>query len=223
MTDYGSGIKTDVAFPSESLAHTLGEEVSGHDLTQAHIAESEKFAHATYFLNGGREKPYPGEEDILVPSIKELDGAPILGNDTIPEMRSVGVASKAVEQIENGIDFVFVNFANVDMVGHTGNVPAIILAIEAVDRALERVISALLHKGGIAFITSDHGNAELNIDPKTGLKHTSHTLNPVPAILTKNGVQLRDGGLADVAPTVLSLLGIKKPKEMTGESLIEKE
>lgn len=223
MTQYDSKLETDVAFPPESLGHTLGEEVSSHGFKQVHIAESEKFAHATYFFNGGKQEPYKGEEDVLVPSIKELNGKPIEGNDAIPEMQSVRVADETIKKIEEGVDFIFVNFANADMVGHSGNVPSITKAIEAIDRALARVIPALLQKGGIALITADHGNAELNIDLKTGLKHTSHTLNPVPAILTKEGIRLQDGGLSNIAPTILQLLGIEKPKEMTAKSLISTE
>ncbi|MEO8637948.1 MAG: 2,3-bisphosphoglycerate-independent phosphoglycerate mutase [Candidatus Taylorbacteria bacterium] len=221
MTEYDKGLKTDVVFPAIALPNTLGEVISAHSLKQAHVAESEKFAHATYFLNGGREKPYEGEEDSLIPSVKEVKGVKIHGYDEVPEMRAEGVADEAIRQIEKATDFIFVNFANADMVGHTGNVPAIIKAIETLDGALSRVISALLKAGGVALITADHGTAELNIDPKTGLKHTSHTLNPVPVILTKEGAKLKDGGLADVAPTILSLFGIEKPKEMTGENLIE--
>jgi len=220
MTEYDSGLKTDVAFPHVSLAHTLGEEISKHKMKQAHVAESEKFAHATYFLNGGRQEPYLGEEDILVPSIKEIDGKPIRGYDQMPEMRSVEIADESLRQIEKGTDFVFVNFANLDMVGHTGNEKAIIKAVEAVDKALSRIIPVLLKKRGIALITADHGNAEITVDLKTGVRHTSHTLSPVPVILTDERLQLKQGSLANVAPTILSLLGIKKPKEMTADSLI---
>ncbi|HEY4478823.1 MAG TPA: 2,3-bisphosphoglycerate-independent phosphoglycerate mutase [Candidatus Paceibacterota bacterium] len=222
MTQYDTTLKTGVAFPPEMIMHTLGEEISNHGSTQAHIAESEKFAHATYFLNGGREKPYPGEEDVLAPSIKEINGRPIHNYDEVPEMQSVGVADEALKQIEKGTDFVFINFANADMVGHTGNVAAIVKAVEAVDMALARVVFALLAKGGIALITADHGNAEINIDPVSGLKHTAHTTNPVPVILTAKNVRLKNGSLANVAPTILSLLGIEKPPEMTADSLIVK-
>ena len=220
MTQYDPNLKTDTAFPPESLVHTLGEEISKCGLKQVHIAESEKFFHATFFLNGGNQKSYDGEEDILVPSIREVNGKPIHGYDEIPEMKSVEIADEVLRQIEKGTDFIFVNFPNADMVGHTGDEEAIVKAIEAVDLALSRIIPALLAKGGVAFITADHGNAEVNIEPSSGLKHTSHTLNPVPAILTKEGVELKDGGLSDVAPTILSLMDIDQPKEMTGKNLI---
>lgn len=221
MTKYDNKLKSDVAFPPEILENTLGEIISKHNLKQSHIAESEKFAHATYFLNGGRENPYPGEEDILVPSIKTLNGKDILNNDEIPEMRSVDIATAVIKEIEKGTNFIFVNFANADMVGHTGNEEAIIKAIEALDVALSRIIPVIIENGGIAVITADHGNAEVNVDHTSGLKHTAHTLNPVPLIITSEGLELREGGLADVAPTILSLFNIEKPKEMTGNSLIK--
>jgi len=143
-------------------------------------------------------------------------------HDEAPEMRAEGIADKAIEEIEAGTDFIFINFANADMVGHTANVPAIIKAVETTDTNLGRVITALTARGGIAFVTADHGNAELNIDPETGEKHTSHTLNLVPAIITLPNVFLRaEGGLADIAPTILELLNLPKPSPMTGETLIE--
>ena len=219
MTQYDAHLKTDAAFPPETLLHTLGEEISAHNLKQVHIAESEKFAHATYFLNGGRQEPYVGEEDVLVPSIQQINGVPIKNYDEAPEMQSVKITEEVLKQIQNGTDFIFVNFANADMVGHTGDEAAIVKAVEAVDRGLSRIIPALLAKGGIALITADHGNAEMNIDLASGQKHTSHTLNPVPVILTEENIQLKDGGLADVAPTILSLFDIPKPEEMTGNCL----
>ncbi|MDO8620356.1 MAG: 2,3-bisphosphoglycerate-independent phosphoglycerate mutase [bacterium] len=220
MTEYDANLKTDVVFSPEPLSHTLGEEIAASGLRQAHIAESEKFAHATYFLNGGRQEPYAGEEDILVQSIKELNGKPIRSNDEVPEMRAEGIADEALKHIEKSTDFVFVNFANADMVGHTGNEEATKRAVEAVDRALARIVPALLAKGGVALITADHGNAEMNVDPANGQKHTSHTLNPVPVILTREHTRIKDGSLVNIAPTILSLLGIAKPQEMTGDSLI---
>ena len=215
MTEYNPSYPVTVAYNPMKIETTLAKEISNAGLTQAHIAETEKFAHATYFLNGGVEAPYKGETHILIASRKD-----ILTHDLAPKMRAEGIADKAIEEINKGTDFIFINFANADMVGHTADVPAIIEAVEEVDKELKRVIEALHTKGGIAFITADHGNAEVNIDPITGTKHTSHTTNPVPAILTENGYILNSGGLADVAPTILKLLGLEKPKPMTGNSLI---
>lgn len=136
-------------------------------------------------------------------------------------MRADAIADKAIEHINNGTDFIFINWANPDMVGHTANVPAIIEAVEEVDLQLGRVVEALIARGGIAFITADHGNAEVNIDQETGIKHTAHTINPVPGIVTKNSVKLKDSGtLADIAPTILNLMEIRKPDFMLGESIL---
>ncbi len=215
LTEYCVDYTCVVAFPPTAVETTLGAEISRAGLAQSHIAETEKFAHATYFLNGGREKPYEKEVDIMLPSRKDVKT-----HDQAPEMRAEGIADKAIEEIEKGIDFIFINFANPDMVGHTANVPAIITAIETVDTQLQRVIEALNKKGGIAFITADHGNAEVNVDPVSGTLHTAHTTNPVPAILTDTSHTLKDGGLADIAPTILTLLSIPVPKAMTGSSLV---
>lgn len=217
LTEYGSEYKCLIAFPPLVIDTTLANEISKAGLTQAHIAETEKFPHATYFLNGGVEKPYPGEKHILLASRKD-----IATHDQAPKMRAEAIADKAIEEINAGTDFIFINFANPDMVGHTANVPAIIEAVEEVDKQLGRVIDALDNRGGIAFITADHGNAELNIDPETGNKHTSHTINPVPAILTSHDYTMIDGGgLSDIAPTILEIMGVKKPQSMTGKSLIK--
>ncbi len=215
MTDYGSAYNCLVAFPQLKIDTTLGKEISMAGLTQAHITETEKFAHATYFLNGGVEEPYEGEENILIPSHKD-----VLTHDLAPKMRAEGIADKAIEQINKGTDFLFINFANADMVGHTANVPAIIIAVEEVDKQLGRVLDALHARGGIACITADHGNAEINIDQVTGDRHTSHTTDPVPFILTNTTGTLHPGTLADITPTILKILDIKKPESMTGESLI---
>lgn len=215
LTEYCIDYKCVVAFPPASIETTLGAEISKAGLTQSHIAETEKFAHATYFLNGGREKPYEKEVDIMLPSRKDIKT-----HDEAPEMRAEGIADKAILEIEKGVDFIFINFANPDMVGHSANVPAIITALEVVDTQLSRVITALNSKGGVAFITADHGNAEVNIDPVTGTRHTAHTTNPVPAILTDTSHTLKDGGLADIAPTILTLLELPVPQAMTGTSLL---
>lgn len=216
LTEYSVEFKCLVAFPPVQIDTTLAKEISNAGMTQAHIAETEKFPHATYFLNGGVEKPYPGEKHILLDSRKDVKT-----HDQAPKMRAEGIADKAVEEIKAGTNFIFINFANPDMVGHTANVPAIVEALEEVDKQLGRVVEAMNSVGGVVFITADHGNAELNIDPETGNKHTAHTTNPVPAILTSNDYHLNSGSLADIAPTILEILEIKKPDFMTGKSLID--
>ncbi|NTW15654.1 MAG: 2,3-bisphosphoglycerate-independent phosphoglycerate mutase [Candidatus Moranbacteria bacterium] len=213
MTSYDEKLPSIVAFPPIAPATTLSREISRAGLRQTHVAETEKYAHSTYYLNGGRELPEEGEEDILVESRKD-----VRTHDEAPEMRAREVADRAIEAVEKDTDFLFVNFANADMIGHTGNVPKIIESLEALDRELRRVIEAILGKGGVAIVTADHGNAELNVDPETGEPHTAHTTNPVPIIVTAPGTVER-GGLADLAPTVLSLLGLPIPNEMTGKNL----
>lgn len=222
LTEYDKTFKCGVAFPPREIETTLAKEISAAGMTQAHIAETEKFPHATYFLNGGVEKPYPGEKHILLDSRKDVKT-----HDLAPEMRAEAIADKAVEEIEAGTNFIFINFANPDMVGHTANVPAIVKAVETVDAQLRRVVEALEKRGGVAFVTADHGNAELNVDLVTGEKHTAHTTNPVPAIVTSTNVRFGGakpeviGGLADIAPTVLALLGIERPQGMTGTVLVK--
>jgi 2,3-bisphosphoglycerate-independent phosphoglycerate mutase len=216
LTQYDKSLDCLVAFEPVSIETTLANELSKVGLSQAHIAETEKFAHATYFLNGGREEPYDGEEHILVPSRKDIPT-----HDLAPEMMAKEIADKAIEEINKGTDFIFVNFANADMVGHTANKEAIIKGIEKVDCELERLILALQKKAGVAFITADHGNAEINIDLETGKKHTAHTINPVPFIVTEENIGVSDGTLADITPTILEFLGIKKPTFMSGESLLD--
>jgi 2,3-bisphosphoglycerate-independent phosphoglycerate mutase len=216
LTEYNKDFACEVAFPNISIETVLAKEISEAGLTQAHIAETEKFPHATYFLNGGKEEPHLGEKHILLDSRKDVPT-----HDLAPKMRAEGIADKAIEEIENGTNFIFINFANPDMVGHTANVPAIIEALEEVDAQLGRVLKVLAEKDGIAFVTADHGNAEVNIDPKTGEKHTSHTINPVPAVLTDPQISLKNGTLADIAPTILSIFGLTIPQSMTGKNLIE--
>lgn len=216
LTEYCVDFICHVAFPPSNIEATLGREISNARMKQVHIAETEKFAHVTYFLNGGREKPYEGETDILLPSRKDIKT-----HDEAPEMRAEAIADKAIETIEAGdTDCLVMNFANPDMVGHTANVPAIIKAVETTDTQLGRVVSAVTKAGGICLIIADHGNAEINVDPETGTKHTSHTTSPVPCIITSQDYNLRDGGLADTAPTILTLLGLAVPGEMTGKPLI---
>lgn len=215
LTEYNKDFNCEVIFPPVSIETVLAKEISKIGLTQAHIAETEKFPHATYFLNGGQEKPHEGERHIMLESRKDIPT-----HDLAPKMRAEGIADAAIKEIEDGTDFLFINFANPDMVGHTANVDAIVEAIEEVDTQLGRVLGALDKKGGVAFVTADHGNAEVNVDPETGERHTSHTLNKVPAILTSQDYTMKDGTLADIAPTILKIFEINKPESMTGESLV---
>ncbi len=214
LTEYDPNLKAYVAFAPNKIDTTIAAEISKAGLTQAHVAETEKYPHATYFLNGGREEPHEGEEHIMIESRKD-----VLTHDLAPEMKAKEIANAAISRINNGVDFIFINFANADMVGHTANKPAIITAVETIDHELGRVIGALKAKGGVAFITADHGNAEMNIDQATGERHTAHTLSVVPAILTEKGHTMHEGTLADIAPTILDLYGISIPKSMTGKSL----
>ena len=218
MTEYSKDFDVEVAFPAIKIETTLAAEIAKNNLTQAHIAETEKFPHATYFLNGGKETPHEGEEHVLLESRKDVKT-----HNEAPEMRAVSIADEAVKRINDGVNFIFINFANPDMVGHTADVPAIITAVETVDRELKKVVDAMLARGGSLVITADHGNAELNIDPITGSIHTAHTLNLVPCIITDENVKLvESGSLQDLAPTILDILSLEKPVQMTGKSLIVK-
>jgi 2,3-bisphosphoglycerate-independent phosphoglycerate mutase len=203
-------------FPKRPLSNTLGEWVASHGLRQFRLAETEKYPHVTFFLNGGREVPFPGEDRAMPPSPK------VATYDLQPEMSAPEVTEKLVAAIGRGYDLIVVNFANPDMVGHTGDLAAAIRACEAVDRGLAAATEALERAGGAMIVTADHGNCELMVDPATGGPHTAHTTNPVPAILVGGppGASLRDGRLADLAPTVLDLMGLAPPPEMTGRSLI---
>lgn len=205
-------------FPPESLSGILGEVVSAAGLRQLRLAETEKYAHVTFFFNGGREQVFPGEERILVPSPK------VATYDLQPAMSALEVADRAVAAIEGGgFDLIVINFANGDMVGHTGILPAAVAAVETVDACLGRLEAAILAAGGTLLVTADHGNAEMMTDPVTGQPHTAHTTGPVPAVLVAppGGIGgLADGRLADVAPTLLALLGLPQPPEMTGHSLL---
>ena len=207
-----------IAFKAEELKNTFGEYISKNGLTQLRIAETEKYAHVTFFFNGGEEKQYKGEDRILVPSPK------VQTYDMQPEMSAYEVTQKVVEAINsNKYDSIILNYANPDMVGHTGNLEAAIKAIEAIDECVQKVVDAVNKQNGIILMTADHGNAEQMIDYKTGEPHTAHTTNPVPLVLIGlEGVKLKEGKLADLSPTMLELLELPKPKEMTGESLIEK-
>ena len=208
----------DAIFRPQPLDNILGEIIARRGMTQLRIAETEKYAHVTFFFNGGEEKPFPGEDRILVPSPK------VATYDLAPEMSAVEVTDRLVAAIGAAkYDFILVNFANADMVGHTGKLDAAIEAIEAVDACLGRIEAAVKQAGGTLLITADHGNAELMRDPETGEPHTAHSLFVVPVILVnppKGATRLANGRLADVAPTLLDIMGIEKPKEMTGHSLI---
>ncbi|MGC9370668.1 MAG: 2,3-bisphosphoglycerate-independent phosphoglycerate mutase [Paracoccaceae bacterium] len=205
-------------FPKREIVNTLGAWVAKHGLRQFRLAETEKYPHVTFFLNGGKEEPEQGEDRFMPPSPK------VATYDLQPEMSAAQVTDKLVEVIGGGYDMIVVNYANPDMVGHTGDLAAAIKACEAVDQGLGRALEALEKAGGAMIVTADHGNCEQMIDPETGGPHTAHTLNPVPVILVggPGGVHLRKGRLADLAPTLLELMNLPKPPEMTGESLIER-
>ncbi len=202
-------------FQPQTLANGLGETVASAGLTQVRMAETEKYPHVTYFFNGGQETPYPGEERIMVPSPK------VATYDLQPQMSAPELTKAAVEAIGSGhYDLVVLNFANPDMVGHTGILSAAITAVETVDAGLGRIADAILRAGGALLVTADHGNCELMVDPVTGEPHTAHTTNPVPIMLVGGASALADGRLADIAPTLLALMGLPQPAEMTGRSLL---
>ncbi|MDA8344483.1 MAG: 2,3-bisphosphoglycerate-independent phosphoglycerate mutase [Thermaerobacter sp.] len=218
MTEYDQNFHLPVAFPPHDLHETLGEVVSRAGLRQLRVAETEKYAHVTYFFNGGREEPFPGEERILVPSPK------VTTYDAAPEMSAAEVTEQALQQITKATPDLFVlNYANADMVGHTGSIEAAVRAVEAVDRSLKRLVPAVLERGGTVLLIADHGNAEEMLDSRGG-PQTSHSLNLVPVLLAgaSVGVTLADGILADVAPTVLELLEVPQPAAMTGKSILRK-
>ena len=219
MTEYESGLPVEVAFPADNVTEPLAKILADRGMKQFHTAETEKYAHVTFFFNGGREAPYPGEDRLLVPSPK------VATYDLKPEMSSVELTDEAVRRIQSGVyDVVIMNYANADMVGHTGVIEAAIRAVEAVDTGVGRVVEAALAQGGAALITADHGNAEQMIEYDTGKPLTSHTTNPVPfyfVVPQWPSASLRsDGILADVAPTMLQLLHIPQPKDMTGRTLV---
>jgi len=219
MTAYEEGLDADVAYRADEVEMPLARVISDAGLLQFHTAETEKYAHVTYFINGRRETPYPGEDRFLVPSPK------VPTYDLQPEMSAAGVTDTAVEHIRTGqYDLVIMNYANADMVGHTGVIEAVIKAVETVDTGIGRVVEATLAAGGGLLITADHGNAEQLIDYNTGGPFTAHTTYPVPLYLVMPQLaraKLRtDGILANVAPTMLQIMGIPQPKDMTGRSLV---
>ena len=217
MTSYDETMpNVHIAFKKEELKNTFGEYISNKGLTQLRIAETEKYAHVTFFFNGGEEKQYKGEDRILVPSPK------VETYDLKPELSAYEVTDKVVEAINSEkYDCIILNYANPDMVGHTGNLEAAIKAIETIDQCVGRVVEAVQKQEGVLLITADHGNAEQMIDYKTGEPHTAHTTNPVPLILVgMEEAKLKEGKLADIAPTMLDIMHLEKPEEMTGESLL---
>jgi 2,3-bisphosphoglycerate-independent phosphoglycerate mutase len=218
MTEYDETFHLPVAFGPEELRNILGEVISKAGMTQLRIAETEKYAHVTFFFNGGNEVPFPGEKRILIPSPRE-----VATYDQKPEMSAEAVTEELLRQLGSAdFDFIVLNFANADMVGHTGIMEAAIKAVETVDGCMGRIVEKVRSMGGTVLVTADHGNAEDMAD-EAGSPHTAHTSNPVPLILVddrRKGSSLRSGILADIAPTVLELLGIPQPAEMTGKSLL---
>jgi 2,3-bisphosphoglycerate-independent phosphoglycerate mutase len=215
MTRYRDDLDCPIVFEEQEVANTLAEVLATNGARQLHAAETEKYAHVTYFLNGGREDEWAGETRILVPSPREVGTY-----DKKPEMSAAEVADRFAAEIGNGYRFGIVNFANPDMVGHTGSIPAAIAACEASDRALGVVLDAVARAGGVTLVTADHGNAETMLEADGVSPHTAHTTNPVPFVVTVEGAEVRDGELSDLAPTILALLGVHQPPEMTGHSLL---
>ena len=221
MTHYSDALapKMGVIFPPQTMDNLLGQIVADAGRLQLRTAETEKFPHVTYFFNGGREELYPGEDRIMVPSPK------VATYDLQPEMSALELTDKAVAAIDSAkYDLIVLNFANPDMVGHTGVLSAAIRAVETVDTGLGRLLDAVLKQGGALLVTADHGNCELMRDPVTGAPHTAHTTNPVPVMLAggPTSIELHDGRLADIAPTLLALMDLPQPAEMTGQSLFGK-
>jgi 2,3-bisphosphoglycerate-independent phosphoglycerate mutase len=217
VTEYSADLSAlmHTILPPQDLSNVLGEVVANAGRTQLRTAETEKYPHVTYFLNGGREQPYPGEDRVMVPSPK------VATYDLQPEMSAPELTDKAVEAISSGkYDLIVLNYANPDMVGHTGVLAAAIKAVETVDTALGRLVDAVQKMGGALLVTADHGNCEMMRDPNTGGPHTAHTTNPVPLLLVGESGRLADGRLADLAPTLLRLMDLPQPAEMTGVSLL---
>jgi 2,3-bisphosphoglycerate-independent phosphoglycerate mutase len=218
MTQYDKNFSLPVVIPPESMANILANVMGGLNMRNLRVAETEKYAHVTYFFNGGIEQPFPGEDRVMVQSPK------VATYDLKPEMSAAGIADAVVKATEDGtFDVVIVNFANADMVGHSGKIEPTVKAVETVDACLARIESAVRAKGGAMLITADHGNAEMMIDPVTGGPHTAHTTNPVPFIvIAENAKQFTlkpNGSLRDISPTLLGMLGLDEPQEMTGADL----
>jgi 2,3-bisphosphoglycerate-independent phosphoglycerate mutase len=217
MTKYRDDFDCPVAFGEQEVDETLAQTLSEQGATQLHAAETEKYAHVTYFFNGGREELWPGEDRLMVPSPRDVPSY-----DHKPEMSAPELAERFAAAIANGYRYGVVNFANPDMVGHTGSIPAVVRAIETVDACLGRIVEAVHAAGGACLVTADHGNAEMMLAPDGRSPHTAHTTNPVPLVLTRHGYALAEGGeLSDLAPTTLSLLGLEIPAGMTGKVIAE--
>ena len=216
MTRYSAELDTPVAFPPQAVNETMAQVLAENGLRQLHAAETEKYAHVTYFFNGGREEEWPGETRLMVPSAREVGTY-----DKKPEMSAPEVAERFCEALEqNGYSFAIVNFANPDMVGHTGFIPAVVKALETTDACLARVVETVARLGGVTLVTADHGNAETMLEPDGQSPHTAHTSNPVPLVVTDREARLREGGeLKDLVPTALAYLGLTKPLQMTGQNL----
>ncbi len=216
MTRYSEELDCPVAFAEQRVDETMAQVLAENGLRQLHAAETEKYAHVTYFLNGGREEEWPGETRLMVPSPREVGTY-----DKKPEMSAPEVAARFCEALEqDGYSFAIVNFANPDMVGHTGVIPAVVRAVETADACLGRVVETVERLGGVVLVTADHGNAETMLEPDGTSPHTAHTSNPVPLIVTDPSARLREGGeLKDLAPTAIAYLGLNKPLQMTGKNL----
>ena len=215
MTKYRDDFAFPIAFPEQKVDMVMAEVLADHGVRQLHMAETEKYAHVTYFFNGGREEKFPGETHLMVPSRRD-----VASYDLAPEMSAVELTDRFVEEIGQGYAFAVLNFANPDMVGHTGVIPAVVAAVETADACLGRVVEAVEAAGGVCLITADHGNAEKMLEDDGVSPHTAHTTNPVPLICTENGLMLRgDGELSDLVPTALALLDLAKPLHMTGSNL----
>jgi 2,3-bisphosphoglycerate-independent phosphoglycerate mutase len=216
MTRYRDDFACPVAFEEQVVADTMAEVLARHGVRQLHVAETEKYAHVTYFFNGGREQECVGETRILVPSPRD-----VATYDEKPEMSAAEVADRFAAELPNGYAFAIVNYANPDMVGHTGVIPAVVRAVEATDAALGATVAAVEALGGVCLVTADHGNAEQQLEADGVSPHTAHTTNPVPLVVTLRGAELEDGGaLADLVPTCLWLLGLPAAEAMTGSSLV---
>jgi 2,3-bisphosphoglycerate-independent phosphoglycerate mutase len=219
MTRYRDDFTCPIAFGEQDVPDTLAQTLASAGMRQLHAAETEKYAHVTYFFNGGVEKAWPGEERILVPSPRDVPSY-----DLKPEMSAEEVASRVSAALRDDYRFCVVNFANPDMVGHTGVIPAVVRAVETVDACLGRVVDATHAVGGVCLVTADHGNAETMLEDDGSSPHTAHTTNPVPLVVTREAIALRGGGeLSDLAPTVLDLLAVAPPRVMTGTTLVAPE
>jgi len=218
MAEYDATLSLPLVFSPIELSHLLTDVLSEHGLTQLRMAETEKYAHVTFFFNGGIETPRPGEERVLIPSLQ------VATYDLQPEMSAPALTAELIKRIEGGrYDVIICNFANPDMVGHTGNFAATVKAIETIDHCLGKISTAISQVGGELLITADHGNAEQMYDCNTNQPHTAHTNDPVPFLYQGRKAQIckSDGKLSDISPTILYLLGISKPNEMTGSSLLK--